>query len=63
MQSVMNTEPKSDDETNAIDQDEVDDAVRDALKDTVKLSADDIEAAMKEREAADAAKRDGEEQK
>ena len=59
----MNTEPKSDDETNAIDQDEVDDAVRDALKDTVKLSADDIEAAMKEREAADAAKRDGEEQK
>lgn len=54
----MMSEPKADgsdanDETSAIDQEEVDDAVRDALKDTAKMSADDIEAALKEREAAE----------
>lgn len=44
------TEPKAADDDNAFDPDEVDDVVRDALKDTTKMSVDEIDAALKERE-------------
>lgn len=63
----MTSEPKSSDAdatsddrdrpVSSVDQEEVDDAVRDALKDTTKLAVEDIEAAIREREASEAQKK------
>lgn len=45
-------EPPVDAVDSTVDQDEVDDAVRDAMKDTTKMSADDIAKAIKDLEDA-----------